>query len=172
MQYFSHTIDIQLQTFYPADCQISASFSSKHKELQVQRPSPLHQTNVTGKHLGFELHIKTFSLDGWAAAMRLCRWQRHVNSLRSTVESDDALHFKTVCLSAGRVQRFENVWLGLNECVFLRPRKVCDFACAIHKLSKCLRCRNLPRMWLKHLTSPLTPLCILFALFRPCRCLF
>lgn len=143
---------------------VCANFSNiqinKHKELKVQRPGPLHVTNLTSEHLDFELHIKTFSLDGRAAA---CRRRRHVNSPRSTIESDDALHLKTVCLTAGRVQRSKNVWLGLNECVCVRPRKVCDFACAIHKLSKCLRRRNLPRMWLKHLTSPLTPLCILFA---------
>jgi len=42
------------------------------------------------------------------------------------------------------------------------PAQVCDFAYAIHKLSKCLWRQNLPRMWLKHLTSPLTPPCILF----------
>lgn len=42
------------------------------------------------------------------------------------------------------------------------PAQVCNFAYAVHKLSKCLWRRNLPRMWLKYLTSPLTPPCILF----------
>lgn len=42
------------------------------------------------------------------------------------------------------------------------PAQVCDFAYAIHKLSKCLWRRNVPIMWLKYLTSPLTPPCILF----------
>lgn len=58
---------------------------------------------------------------------------------------------------------------ALCECVIrakwvcmCAPAQVCDFAYAIHKLSKCLWCRNMPRMWLKYLTSPLTPLCILF----------
>lgn len=59
---------------------------------------------------------------------------------------------------------------ALSECVIsskwmcmCAPAQVCDFAYAIHKLSKCLWRRNLPRMWLKYLTSSLTLLpCILF----------
>lgn len=54
--------------------------------------------------------------------LQLGQW-RHVNPPRSTDESDDALHLKTVCLTAGRVQRSVNVWLGLNECVCVHPRK-------------------------------------------------
>jgi len=52
----------------------------------------------------------------------ICRHWRHVNYL-STEESDDALHLKTVCLTAGRVQRSAKVWLEINDCECVHPHK-------------------------------------------------
>lgn len=70
--------------------------------------------------------MKAVLWDSWVAGMcvrLICRQWRHVKPLRSSDESDDALYLKTVCLTAGRVPRSAKVWLGLNGCVCVHPRK-------------------------------------------------
>lgn len=121
--------------------------------------------------------MKAVLSDSWVAGMcvrLICGQWRHVKPLRSSDESDDALFLKTVCLTAGRVPRSAKVWLGLNDCVCVHPRKCATLhtqfinspnVCGV---GICQECDSNISHLLSLLPAFYSPL---HTLFQPCWCL-